>query len=83
MRSNHEDYNPPFVFYTGDRVGTFFELISKNTIQDFAVKLEAYCISGVDGTYIPFAVVCAGGLNFDQQVSRATPSRRPSSSSTK
>ncbi len=52
MRANHDDYNPPFVFYTGDGIANFFELVTKNTIQDFAVKLEAYCISGVDGTYI-------------------------------
>ncbi|RDX48314.1 hypothetical protein OH76DRAFT_1352635, partial [Lentinus brumalis] len=49
VRSKHDDYNPPYVFYTGDRIANFVEIVTKNTIQDFAVKLEAYCISGVDG----------------------------------
>ncbi|KAI0691918.1 hypothetical protein C8T65DRAFT_537243, partial [Cerioporus squamosus] len=50
VRSHIHDYNPPYVYYTNERVQDFFELVTKMPITDLAAKLEAHVISGVEGT---------------------------------
>ncbi|KAI0686977.1 hypothetical protein C8Q76DRAFT_635673, partial [Earliella scabrosa] len=49
VRSDIEDYNPPYVFYSGERMADAMKLLTKISVEDVAVKLEAYCLLGVDG----------------------------------
>jgi hypothetical protein len=49
VRSNSDHYNPAEVFYTSDRIADFFQLSVGHTVQDIATRMEAYCISGVEG----------------------------------
>ncbi len=79
IRSKMDDYNPPYIFHTNDRIQHYVETVTKTTLPDFAVKLEAHVISGVDGTsahLVPFML-----LLTLTQVSSATPAKRRSSSS--
>ena len=49
IRSNSDHYNPAEVFYTSDCLGDFFQLSVGHTVQDIVMRMEAYCISGVEG----------------------------------
>jgi hypothetical protein len=49
VRSNLDHYSPAEVFYTSDRVPDFFQLSVGHTVQDIVARMEAYCISGVEG----------------------------------
>ncbi|KAG6852475.1 hypothetical protein C0991_011675 [Blastosporella zonata] len=49
VRSNHEQYTRPFVLTTSDRVNDFMVLTQRETPNDFAIRLEGYCLSGVQG----------------------------------
>jgi hypothetical protein len=51
VRSHSGQYNRPHVTITSDRIEDFFQLSLKHTVHEVAMKLEAYCISGVQGTY--------------------------------
>jgi hypothetical protein len=44
-----DHYNPPHISMSSNRVSDFFDLSLKHSVADIAVKLEAYCISGVEG----------------------------------
>ncbi|OBZ77052.1 hypothetical protein A0H81_02985 [Grifola frondosa] len=48
-RSNHEQFNQPFAFVSSQRVSDFFNLLFKTPVLDVVIRLEAYCISGVEG----------------------------------
>ncbi|KAG6819073.1 hypothetical protein H0H93_015742 [Arthromyces matolae] len=49
VRSSREHYTRPFVLATSDRVDDFMELTLRETANDFALRLEGYCLSGVQG----------------------------------
>ncbi|RDX40950.1 hypothetical protein OH76DRAFT_1301104, partial [Lentinus brumalis] len=51
IRSKMDDYNPPYIFHTNDRIQHYVETVTKTTLPDFAAKLEAHVISGVDGVF--------------------------------
>jgi hypothetical protein len=51
VRSDADHYVRPLVFYTSQRVSDFFDLSLKQSMADIAVRLEAYCISGVQGIF--------------------------------
>ena len=48
-RSNTEDYVKPYAYYSSDLVQKFFDSSLKRSINDFAIQLEAYVMSGVKG----------------------------------
>ncbi|KAL7280958.1 hypothetical protein ACG7TL_005907 [Trametes sanguinea] len=48
VRSQADHFNPPYFFYTNDRILQFMELLNNMPLQEFAWRLEGYCISGVD-----------------------------------
>jgi hypothetical protein len=54
VRSNTDHYNIPYIVYTSNRVAEFFELSVKHQLPDLAMRLEAYCLSGVQGTFTIF-----------------------------
>ncbi|EIW56748.1 uncharacterized protein TRAVEDRAFT_128349, partial [Trametes versicolor FP-101664 SS1] len=48
MRTDPNSIAPPFVFYTNERIREYIELVTNSSMQDFTMRLEGYCISGVD-----------------------------------
>ncbi|KAH9847527.1 hypothetical protein C2E23DRAFT_692686, partial [Lenzites betulinus] len=48
VRSNPSQMNPPYVFYTSERLKQFVELINNTSLSDFTLRLEGYCVAGVD-----------------------------------
>ncbi|KAG6819388.1 hypothetical protein H0H93_012294 [Arthromyces matolae] len=49
VRSSREHYTRPFVLTTSDRVNDFMQLTLRETPDDFAMRFEGYCLSGVQG----------------------------------
>ena len=49
VRTRIEDLNPPYVFYSGERVADCMKTLTKHSVQDVAVKMEAYCLRGLEG----------------------------------
>ena len=49
VRSNQDYYNPPHVIISSPRVSEFFDLGMRQTVPDFALRFEAFCLSGVQG----------------------------------
>ncbi|KAI0348815.1 hypothetical protein OH77DRAFT_1491362 [Trametes cingulata] len=45
--SQTDHFNPPYVFYTNERIVQFVELLNNMSMQDFALRLEGFCVSGV------------------------------------
>ncbi|KAI1782952.1 hypothetical protein LXA43DRAFT_904549, partial [Ganoderma leucocontextum] len=43
------DYGQPYVFHTSQRIADFVLLTTRSTLQDFAIKMEGYILSGVQG----------------------------------
>jgi len=61
VRNSKDHYNPPYAFGTSVRVSEFFNLAVRETMPDFAVRFEAFCLSGVQGIVVFFYyynVVC-------------------------
>ena len=52
VRSDPESYNRPYIFYTSERIAQFVVTATgnKETLSKFAMRLEAACIGGIDGT---------------------------------
>ena len=48
-RSNTEDFVKPYAYYSSDLIQRFFDSSLKRSINDFALQLEAYVMSGVKG----------------------------------
>lgn len=51
-RSNVEDFIKPYAYYSSDLVQKFFDSSMKRSINDFALQLEAYVMSGVKGLFV-------------------------------
>ena len=51
VRSEPDMYNAPFVLATDERIAQFVELRLKHTLMDFAIRMEAFLISGVHGKF--------------------------------
>lgn len=51
VRSSPDDYMQPQVIMTSDRLGDFFQVITCKATTSFAMKLEAYCLMGLEGAY--------------------------------
>ncbi|KAH0828644.1 hypothetical protein J3R83DRAFT_2997, partial [Lanmaoa asiatica] len=51
VRSDLDHYTRPFVYVSEDRVADFFQLSLKTPPTDIAARLEAYCLSGVQGIF--------------------------------
>ena len=51
-RASHDHYTQPRVLATNPRLETFFKTMFNRTTTDFCYKLEAFVISGIDGTSI-------------------------------
>src|ERR1700733_10808251 len=49
-RTSADHYTAPIVHNTSKKITTFFELVIKNPLADLATALEAFCLSGVDGS---------------------------------
>ena len=51
VRPTSDAFNAPFVFSSDERVAYYFETLTKMSMQELAVGLEGFCISGINGTY--------------------------------
>ncbi|KAI0713718.1 hypothetical protein C8Q76DRAFT_576854, partial [Earliella scabrosa] len=49
VKSGPLDFNQPYAFYTNERLADYITLATKNTVPEFAKRLEGYCISGING----------------------------------
>lgn len=49
VRSEHDHFPAPSTFTTSERVDEFFNLAYSSGLDEFAWRLEAYCLSGVHG----------------------------------
>ena len=48
-RSSQEQWLPPYVMSTSERVTNFFDTCFNQDVETFATRLEAYCLSGIGG----------------------------------
>ncbi|KAI0363286.1 hypothetical protein BV20DRAFT_1058172 [Pilatotrama ljubarskyi] len=48
VRSQTDHFNLPYIFYTNERIVQFVGLLTNISMQDFALRLEGFCVSGVD-----------------------------------
>ena len=48
-RANWDDFHIPYYYATSDTVHRVFELLNKMTVNEFAVRMEAFCIAGMHG----------------------------------
>jgi hypothetical protein len=58
VKSNGDQYGRPCVFITNERPAEFFDLSLKTNINDVALRMEAYCVSGVQGEYLTGTASC-------------------------
>lgn len=49
VRRDIDHYNTPQVSYTSDAVAEFFSMTFKMPLEELAVKLEAFLLSGITG----------------------------------
>ncbi|KAL6298785.1 hypothetical protein BKA93DRAFT_743471, partial [Sparassis latifolia] len=49
VRSDINQYNQPFIFYSNLRLSHFIATTTKCTVQELAMHMEGYCISRVEG----------------------------------
>lgn len=49
VRPTVDAYNAPFVFASEPRVLQLMETLTKKTIQELVMGLEAFCVSGING----------------------------------
>ncbi|RPD78577.1 hypothetical protein L226DRAFT_568194 [Lentinus tigrinus ALCF2SS1-7] len=49
VRAEHTAYNKPVIYYSSDRVKGFIEMVTNASLSENGVRMEAYCIGGVDG----------------------------------
>ena len=47
--SNHSHYLWLHIFHTSDLLTDYFDLTIGKSMYDFALGLEGYCISGIEG----------------------------------
>lgn len=52
VRSDPSQFNAPYSYATSERIANFVNISTKTPIMDYAVRLEGYCLSGIDGTYL-------------------------------
>lgn len=48
VRGSLAAYNKPAIYYSNERVRKFFEDLTGATLLDLGIRMEAYCIGGVD-----------------------------------
>ena len=49
VRATVSQYNPPYIFYTDDRIPEFFSIKSGGSaIHDLALQMEGYLVSGMN-----------------------------------
>ena len=60
VRSDHTHYNKPVVYYTSDRIRMYVESLANVSLIDFGIRMEAYCIGGIDGecSSVPVMIAC-------------------------
>ncbi|KAJ2955194.1 hypothetical protein NUW54_g14758 [Trametes sanguinea] len=49
VRADTKDYTVPYSFYTNKRLADYVLFATQNTTSEFALKLEGYCVSGMQG----------------------------------
>ena len=49
VRNSKDHYNPPYAFGTSVCVSDFFDLAVRETMPDFALRFEAFCLAGIQG----------------------------------
>lgn len=55
-RSNHQDFLRPYVWTSTPQLASFFHTTFNSHIADFAIKMEAYGLTGLSGTcFVPAA----------------------------
>ncbi|KAG6848320.1 hypothetical protein H0H93_001197 [Arthromyces matolae] len=68
VRSSKEQYNPPRVIATSDRIEDFFELALKKNVYDLNLQMEAYILSGVQDEAAKAEVSRMYYHNFDTKI---------------
>lgn len=48
VRGSLAAYNKPAIYYSNERIRKFFEDLTGATLLDLGIRMEAYCIGGVD-----------------------------------
>lgn len=43
----------PFIYASHPRLPHFVELTTKESVEAFAMRMDGYCISGVEGMWLP------------------------------
>ncbi len=51
VRSSPDDFMRPFYYTTSPKLETFFFQQNKQTISQYSIKVEAFCLSGMPGKY--------------------------------
>lgn len=51
VRSSLDAYLCPMSIYTSERAPEFFSLTMDHALPDVAMRFEAYCLSGVQGSF--------------------------------
>lgn len=64
VRSNQDHYNPPHIIISSTRVSEFFDLSVRQTLPDFALRFEAFCLSGVQGVFNCLVYTLSPSNNF-------------------
>lgn len=52
-RSTHDDFMRPFTYSTSRRIDDFFQVITQEQPSNLALKLEAFCLTGMNGELAP------------------------------
>jgi hypothetical protein len=52
VRPDADQYLQPHVFTSSERVSEFFPLSLHNSVLDVATRMEAFCLSGIEGMSI-------------------------------
>ncbi|KAH9916346.1 hypothetical protein B0H21DRAFT_703062 [Amylocystis lapponica] len=68
VRSNTTQYNQPFVFFSNQRLADFVETATKAHVTDFALRMEGYCLSGVDDDVATNNIARMTYTNFDDHI---------------
>lgn len=60
VRSSADHYTAPVVHSTSTKLPSFFDLVVQKPVTDLATAMEAFCLSGVDGNFVP----CLGSIHY-------------------
>lgn len=69
VRSNSQAFNQPYLLESSPRIGQYFHSTFGMPPSEFVVKLEGFCVSGKDGSYLHLASYGIEILTGEQKMS--------------